>query len=270
MKGGLEMMDNGVTVLNFDDTYYAHKYLQKPFYEWLDLSDIRSTNGYCERVAFFKIRQRLKKRKNKRITLIGSGNYHYVSYLFLSEIKEPFSLVLFDYHTDMLDVQCHGVLSCGSWVLEALRNNPMLQKVLIIGVNQEYIKLIPQSFQDRVLVITDSMIEQGDYSLESVLAELTDKVYISIDKDVLDCKDAFTNWEQGTMTLEELTRNITYVAKTKKISGVDICGEYSCSLADIYLPKSREANKKNERANKLLIKAVREFNFGKQKKHRVS
>ena len=47
------------------------------------------------------IKRALNRRKNKGITFIGSGNYHYVSHLLLEEINKPFTLILFDHHTDM-------------------------------------------------------------------------------------------------------------------------------------------------------------------------
>ena len=34
---------------------------------------------------------------------------------FVDKIKKPFSLVLFDHHTDMLQPMIHDLTSCGSW-----------------------------------------------------------------------------------------------------------------------------------------------------------
>ena len=50
-------------------------------------------------------------------------------------------------------------------------------------------------------------------------------VYISIDKDVLSREYARTDWDQGSMTLDELFASIKDISLKHKIIGVDICGE---------------------------------------------
>ena len=59
--------------------------------------------------------------------------------------------------------------------------------------------------------------------------ESAEAIYISIDKDVLSPNYARTDWDQGTMTLEELTRTIKKLASEYRIIGVDVCGELSIS-----------------------------------------
>ena len=55
--------------------------------------------------------------------------------------------------------------------------------------------------------------------------ESAEKVYISIDKDVLSPDYARTDWDQGTMTLDELFASIRDISLKHKIIGVDVCGE---------------------------------------------
>jgi|HigsolmetaAR203D_1030402.scaffolds.fasta_scaffold04261_4 hypothetical protein len=163
MKSGTEK--RGISLLNFDGTLRKQPLLRTYPGEWIDFSDLRGCHGYCSIDALRRIRQRLHARKHKRITLIGNGNYHYVTYLLLTEIRQPFSLILFDHHTDLAagdpispDPALHEpgpddfapdgvppedpsregeipVLSCGSWVSAALNTLPLLNRVVIIGAH---------------------------------------------------------------------------------------------------------------------------------------
>ena len=59
--------------------------------------------------------------------------------------------------------------------------------------------------------------------------ESGEKVYISIDKDLLGRDYARTDWDQGDMTLDELFAAIRDISLNHKIIGVDICGEPTIS-----------------------------------------
>ena len=50
-------------------------------------------------------------------------------------------------------------------------------------------------------------------------------VYISIDKDVLRVEDARCNWSQGNMSKEELLEMVSEIYRTRRVLGMDICGE---------------------------------------------
>lgn len=49
-------------------------------------------------------------------------------------------------------------------------------------------------------------------------------VFLSIDLDVLRPEDFRTNWDQGTMTFEELLDTIRRIFATRRVLAVDICG----------------------------------------------
>ena len=219
--------------------------------ELLDLTDIKGTYCYCSRESLAKIKQKLKNRKSRGITLIGNGSYHYVTYLLISELNRPFTLVLFDHHTDLTPTSWPEVISCGSWVFASLQNLPQLKKVVLIGVNDELVPLIPEAVRRQVSVFP---CKQKSWRNKSALlaAIPTDSVYLSIDKDVLAESDAVTDWEQGTMKLEELLDLLHCIASRKRICGMDICGEYPLSLAY----KKRTALKINARANSEIIRTV--------------
>lgn len=128
-------MGDGVTVLDFDHSYQWQAFLRDPSVEWIDLTDLTGTKRFCAAETLAVIRERLSKRTRRGVTLIGSGSYHYITYLLLAEIDRPFSLVLFDHHADMMEPPDESVVSCGSWVWKALRELPLLKQVFIIGVD---------------------------------------------------------------------------------------------------------------------------------------
>ena len=55
----------------------------------------------------------------------------------------------------------------------------------------------------------------------------TQEIYLSIDKDCLARPYALTNWEEGLLSLEELSSMLTVMAHEAHIAGADIVGEYS-------------------------------------------
>ena len=68
-----------------------------------------------------------------------------------------------------------------------------------------------------------------DDLIEELSKELSDDlpIYISIDKDVLDPDQLMTNWDQGTMKSETLIKIVKRLLESKRILGIDICGEVS-------------------------------------------
>lgn len=249
-------MEISVNVLDFDQVYYTQTYFKKTHYEMINLSDIRNTNRYCERKSLVAINNRLKKRKERGITFIGSGNYHYVTYLLLSEVKDPFTLVLFDHHTDMMDAPCESLMTCGSWVLKSLENLQMLKKVIIIGAREDVLKSIPEYLNKRALVFSEEDLGQAsiDQYIKSAIA--TDNVYFSIDKDVLKESEAVTNWDQGNMKLIDLINLIKYISVNKRVCGIDVCGEYTYNPISNFRPDSLDAIRKNDRANLTILNTI--------------
>ena len=67
-------------------------------------------------------------------------------------------------------------------------------------------------------------------------------VYLSIDLDVLSRDFARTDWDQGDMTLEELSSAVSALTASRRILGVDLCGgntpEKGASPADLALNAS--------------------------------
>lgn len=235
-------MQRLVNILDFDHVYKTQDFFYKIDYEWINLSDIKNTSRYCELQSLIAIKRRLKKRQNKGLAFIGNGNYHYISYLFLLEIQNPFTLVLFDHHTDMIRPICDTLISCGSWVLKAIGKISELKKVVIIGVRQDLVEIIPLYLNEKVFCFSKECLWEDKRIKEDILSQIiTQNVYISIDKDVLDETEVLVNWDQGSMKLKQLIDLICYIAKYKKIYGIDICGEYPIIPSESFLRKSRKA-----------------------------
>ncbi len=241
------LMKKGITVLHFDDTYHEQQRLLKYPHKEIDLEKLQHVNLYCEPDSLKNLQKSLQVRSERGITFIGSGNYHYVSFLFLNEITKPFTLVLFDNHPDLgtATEQEQTLLSCGTWVSYALRELPLLQRVVIIGPTTN---MPHQAIDSRVVMFPFD--GSHHHSLKSILSAIhTETIYISIDKDVLNRSDAVTNWDQGIMNSKTLINYLAFILKNKQAEGIDICGEEQISPVQAFLPEFQKLISKNEEAN---------------------
>jgi len=256
---GGKAMDFGVTVLNFDQGYVQQSFLKNETCRWVDLDTISGTNLYCESRALRQIAGKLQPCRGKNITFIGSGNYHYVTFLLLSQVRKPFTLILFDHHTDMLPSPEKSLISCGSWVLDSLEKVPWLENVLMIGVAENWIEQIPVSLRGRIAAFSESQLHANRSSvIPSVLDSIAaDSVYISVDKDVLNPAEAATVWDQGSMKLHQVLEIVDAIAAKKEICGFDVCGEYPFTPAYRFQKQAREAVAKNDYANHVILEHLK-------------
>lgn len=241
------LLPRGVTIIHFDDCYYNQKLLMEVPHDDIDLRMFKHVHMFCDDSSLNEIRLKLKHRNNRGITFIGSGNYHYVSYLLLEEINEPFSLILFDHHHDLGIFHEYPIdlISCGSWVLHSLNDFPNLKQVLILGVGDG---LNDQNYLHKTKLITSTNLPY--YSTNHLLSLIpTENVYVSIDKDVLSVKDAETNWDHGNMKIEDLQKILVELFQHKTILGIDICGEYCPKVDEIFTRRFHSIVRKNEKAN---------------------
>ena len=164
----------------------------------LNCKSIEGTRCYLDDLAKEALLRQLVPFGAEGIHFIDSGNYHYLSLLWLSKINEDFNLILFDHHPDNQPPSFGMITSCGGWVLEATETLSHLKNVFTYGVGEEVpIAEIPKDLP----------------------------LYISIDKDVLRTEDAITDWDQGDMTLNEMLEMLAQLFKSNRIIGVDICGD---------------------------------------------
>ncbi|MEN1968059.1 arginase family protein [Lentibacillus sp. N15] len=251
-------MERHITVLDFDQTYSRQSFLHKSC-RWIDLQEMSGTNLFCERDTLFHISQQLKQHTNP-ITLLGSGNYHYVSFLLLSQLQAPFTLILFDHHTDMLPSPNESLMSCGSWVYDSLQHLPFLKKIILIGVSNDWQQHVPSSVVEKVIAFSEKTLHQDSAALgTSIIQQIqTENVYISIDKDVLDPSEAITAWDHGTLRLNQLREIVHETMQQREVLGIDICGEYPVTPTNEYSKQTREAIRRNNAANHFILESIKE------------
>ena len=219
-----------------------------------NLSDIEGTNMYCSNEDMLEIQRRLNNYGPEGIHFLDNGNYHYMTKVFVDKIKKPFSLVLFDHHTDMLQPMIHDLTSCGSWAGELLHENAYLKQLILIGPSQQNIE--SNDVASKVIYISVNEQEEDVAHLQIKKVDLTLPAYISIDKDVLDRYWARTNWDQGNMSIKTLEKILQDIFKHQNVIGVDICGE--CDLHESYW-QLKEDEKINHMTNDILYHFLSQY-----------
>lgn len=223
-------MKPNIILMNFTHVYEEENFIKNRRFRWIDCTDLNGVDCYCDVDARRRLEEKIALFSPEGIHFIDSGNYHYLSKLWTDKIREPFSLVVFDHHPDMQPTLFEDMLSCGSWVKDVLETNPFLHKVFIVGAAESLVEAMTTGYGDKVKCYseTDLSHEEGwnRFSEEHVDCP----VYISVDKDVLNGASAATNWDQGSLTLDELESLLGIILKKEAVVGVDICGECSRSL----------------------------------------
>lgn len=235
-------MEKMLTILNFDGCYQMQDFYAQDEVKWIDFEDLSGVRGYCEEEAAEKIREKIRNEKIE-VCYIGSGNYHYMTLFLLEKIQEPFSLILFDHHTDMKLSLFEDLLSCGCWVKWALETISFLKEVIIIGAADSFLDTIEAEYQNRVFTWEESKLKQENWQ-EEMVKQIHYPIYLSIDKDVFDIEEVSTDWDQGTLKLEGMERAYHLLKEVQPIIGADICGEYEKGAASEEIEKNNRANKR--------------------------
>lgn len=231
-------MKENITILNFHGEYADNHFYEKYPHRQIDFSELEGTNGYCDEEAQKKIQAALSW---DDICFMGNGNYHYISYLRISQIQQEFSLVVFDHHTDMQPSFFEELLSCGCWILWALQRQKYLQKVLLIGVKDELAEEIPEEFASCVEVVRESEWNETEKIKDRIDKILQYPLYISVDKDVFSLSECVTNWDAGSLTLAQFG-NIMEMLRAGQWLGADVCGE-----------PERQEKRAGENANDIIL-----------------
>ncbi|NLM39469.1 MAG: arginase family protein [Firmicutes bacterium] len=252
-------MGSSINVLNFDNVYLSQRFYETVRTTWVDLTDLKNVNRCCELASLEQIDRRLSNARH-RVTFIGSGNYHYVTLLFLRRVRVPFTLILIDNHTDMDPLLGDSLVSCGSWVTLALQTLPLLKQVILIGTADEYAAEIPLMERNRVAVFSQTQLRERPWLKYTIARTIpTQAVYISIDKDVLHDTEVFTNWDQGNLTLTELLTILYSLRRARKVWGMDVCGEYESDPLAALSSEIRYWAQKNSQVNHALLAAADNF-----------
>ena len=196
---------------------FSGSYAEQGFLSWLrerdsglevmQLQDLEGCCCYCDPDAEAAIEAALPA-ELPRLRWLDSGDYHYMSHLLARREHLPFHLVLLDHHPDDQEPAFGGVLSCGSWVKAMREDNPLLRDVLSIGP-EGCPDAIPAGWMER---------RRGE------------RVYVSLDKDVMDRPWARTDWSQGMHTLAQVEEMLLQLLQgPMEVTAVDVCGELAPS-----------------------------------------
>jgi hypothetical protein len=207
-------MSFDVTILNFSTIYEQESFYQlDKSSHFIDLTDISGTNCMCDDMAKSAVAERIGSARG--LHFIDNGNYHYISAIYLEQIKEPFSLVVLDHHPDM-QRPMFDILSCGGWVLEVMEKNEFVRDIHVIGADRKLIAELDEEVREKVKF----------YDCVGEFAGSSFPIYLSVDKDVIREDDITTNWDQGEASAEEVISFIGEVmGASQGFIGADICGE---------------------------------------------
>lgn len=218
-------------IMNFSGIYknqsFYKDHAEKEIF-WTELSDLSGCNCYCDAEAADRICEEIQNYTGNGIHFIDSGNYHYMTRLWLEKQQVPFRLLVFDNHTDMQPPAFGGLLSCGGWIAASLEELPLLHEVILVGPDEEaYVQVEPE-LQQKVCFLSCEKLsmmtaEEKEDFFKNLDADLP--LYISVDKDVLCKEDASTTWSQGDMHLSELMSFLEVVLELQNVVGMDVCGE---------------------------------------------
>ena len=187
---------------------YAEEGFSPAGAEIVDFTNLQGTNCYCDEENLKILSESIG--KGPFLNWIDSGDYHYLSALTTLKTGEPFELVLFDHHTDRQQPE-FDILSCGGWVAWAEECNPNLRHTVSIGP--------PATISPETPIGTQEPSRSEEPFFHTGLP-----VYLSIDLDVLSPEEFHTNWDQGTMRLEELASLAAAALQGRRVLGVDVCG----------------------------------------------
>lgn len=288
----LNVKSTRITIQDFTGVYAEQPFMQglrkaastDGEIRWFDCTRIDGTDCYCDDEAQAILRKQIEFSKTPAlqqaqgpssistpgIHFFDNGNYHYMSKLWTDSIREPFDLVVFDHHPDMQPPRFEGILSCGGWIKEVLDNNKFMQNVTVIGVADHLVEEIREDLSqanaaeilDRVTFIRESELTavtlEGRSPDRVHLTSHTTPAYISIDKDALSMQEAATNWDQGSLTFEQLAETLQALAQNRKILGIDICGERA---RDIGFEDTAAADALNNTLNEKLYNQLQSIHY---------
>ncbi|WP_392538332.1 arginase family protein [Legionella sp. 227] len=168
--------------------------------------------------------------KTTLFTLLGSGDFHHLSYFFLERIKEPFNLIVFDNHTDcsFMPPRFH----CGNWLYSAAQLS-LCKKILHIGATDGYCWFdrlfgLNQLIRKKHFIAfsAQDVQSQGIQGYQNALQQIDRDlpIYISIDKDVFSAQEVETDWDQGILKITDFLEMLALLTQYR-IIGADITGE---------------------------------------------
>ena len=215
-----------IAIFDFDGTCRLQPFLEAHGTRRADCKALSGVRRFCDAAGARVLRQHARHFGPAGLHWLGSGHYHYLTLFFVEQIEEPFALVLADRHTDMQPSPDAGLLSCGSWLYEALETCDMLQMAVVLGVDGNLAAAAP-AVRRPVLFFPASDDAPADIAgaVRALPPDLP--VYFSIDKDVLLPDFVVTDWGNGLLSPESLCRFIAGAGRSRLVIGADVCGDTS-------------------------------------------
>lgn len=200
------------------------------------------------------------------ITFLGSGDFHHISSLLAEQFTEPISVIVFDNHPDWDTLPpktgCGSWISrilkkpnVQQVILLGISSDDIstfnIQTGNLASLKDSRLEIYPYAhaatrvFLRQVPVSRSIGLKKGIFNSNIYWQELkgqqdlakfsrqivaglkTKQVYVSIDKDCLKPGYALTNWEEGSLELEELLTILKVIKEYTDIVGLDITGDYS-------------------------------------------
>ena len=179
-------------------------------------------------------------------SLLGSGDFHHLSGLWVRQMTAPFVLISFDNHPDW-DTR-PPYWCCGTWMNRALEFS-LLQRAAVWGCANFELNPPHRWFANhRALrsgrlevwpcserfgrpaqkrwpgIRASNWREQFSRFARSLSGS---PVYITIDLDCLTAEEAATDWEQGLFTAPDIAWALREVWHSTKVAAGDLCGAHS-------------------------------------------
>lgn len=242
-------MNTKIVIMDFSGVYKEEDFYYEKEIEWIDFTKITGVNCYCTQEAEKEIKEKIQNIDFSGIHFLDSGNYHYLSKFWAEKIEAPFSLVVFDNHTDMQEPSFFGMLSCGSWVRDFILSNQYVKEVCVIGPPRKAFLECEKEILEKVTSISrEDMKQEKTQWYEFLKRNKEIPVYLSIDKDILSLEDARTNWDQGDVSFEELKEWLEELFSECFVYGVDLCGEHTPDTTAVtYLEDGKKNNEINRK-----------------------
>ncbi len=224
---------NEMVIMDFSGVYRQETFYEGEAMTWVDLFALSGTNCYCDEEARAVLWEKIQGLPEWGLHFIDSGNYHYMSRIWLEKLTSPFRLLVFDNHTDLQPPAFGGILSCGGWIEAALRELPMLFEVILAGPDEEAFSAVAPELLEKICFLSREKLasmtrEEACEFFGGIPLDLP--LYISVDKDVLCREDVVTSWSQGDLKLSQLLEYLEIIlenlkAQGKRPAGMDVCGE---------------------------------------------
>lgn len=202
-----------------------------------------------------RLRDGLPSSVGPRLVFAGSGDFHHVTPGLVARALEaapggPVTVVHIDNHPDW--VRYANGLHCGSWVGAAARTAGVAGVITLgvcsgdVGRGRSHEGDLSLVAEDRLTLYAYRSPDGGpdltvhgrswptiealgiDAFVELLLRKIgTERVYLTLDKDVLRPADAATNWDQGRMSADELFAILRAVLAHRRVIGADVVGDWS-------------------------------------------